>query len=1215
MADSGIGSLRQAILNANDESAHPGKDTITFTGLAVGGTVELSSIGGMNYGPNALEITSDIVIQGNSSTAETLSISSSAKPMRLFYVAPGVTLLLDRIQLTGGTAQGGMGGIGGGGGGAGMGGAIYNQGSLLIHNSTLYGNQAIGGAGGDGTSLSRSAGGGGGMYGDGGDAISVLSSGGGGGFGGNGGDGDAVDLSGGGGGTTEAGQHAALGGAGGVLNGGAGGDAGGNGDVGGGGGGGVSGGNGGIGGGGGGSNGNNAGGAGGFGGGGGGGETGGAGGYGGGGGAGFISAGLGGKFGSHGTTENNFSQEIKVSGGGGGGAGLGGAIFNDAGNVVVNNSTFSGNSAIGGAGGIGAKSDVAANSGQGVGGSLFTYGGTVQILNSTMTQGKANTGRELYADYNGLSAPFLTLENSIFGQSNLNAIDVDGKATGNATNNLIPVNRMQGINFQRTYASDPFLGPLQDNGGGILTHLPGATSVAINSGLNDVAFTLSSDQRLFKPRIVGSAIDLGAIEVGAVYPMPHVAAPGNQTAIKNLYKSFDVGVLSDLNHSSLFTITVDWGDGSVKTIFNQYVVGTISMQSHFYTDIGTYTVSVFATDIDGKSNTSTFEINVVSSPPVLKAPFNQSTMEGATSEFQLGTLTDANLSGDYTIQVNWGDESPVENYFQPTVGLLSPQSHTFVANGIYTVSVVATDIDGTSNTIHFQIAVENSPPLLTAPSDQTATEGVFELFNMGSLADSNLSGNYTVTVEWGDNSSTVFTQPQVGIMTPQSHLYQQDGNFTVLVSAVGPDGNSNTITFNVVVPNEAPTIVPAQDQSATTNLTTAFDIGSFADPSPFDSPWLVHVDFGDGTTIEFDQVTTGALPWQSHAYAKTGIYTMTVNVSDDDSTATATSLVFVSNSLGSSSSFAVGGQTSVKSVLNNGTIQYEVAPFGSSYSNSVRVAESDMTGDGVPEIIAGTGPGSVNRIQILDGVTHQIVKSLAPYEPTFTGGIFVAVGDLNSDGRAEIIVTADVLGGTRVRVFDGMTYQTLADFFGIEDSNFRGGAHAAVGDVNNDGVQDLIITAGFGGGPRVAIYDGTSVASNRPAKLINDFFALDPNFRGGLFVSAGDVNGDGYADLIFGAGIGGSPRVEVISGLQILSGTRNILANFFVGNAFDRNGVHVAAKYIDGDNLADIVTGSGQGSGSRVRAYLGGLLSPDGTPLSYLEFDAFGAERGGVFVG
>ena len=78
------------------------------------------------------------------------------------------------------------------------------------------------------------------------------------------------------------------------------------------------------------------------------------------------------------------------------------------------------------------------------------------------------------------------------------------------------------------------------------------------------------------------------------------------------------------------------------------------------------------------------------------------------------------------------------------------------------------------------------------------------------------------------------------------------------------------------------------------------------------------------------------------------------------------------------------------------------------------------------------------------------------------------------------------------------------------------------------------MAAGFGGGPRVAIFDGASVAAGAPRKLVDDFFAFEPSLRNGVYVAVGDLNGDGRGDLVFGAGPGGGPRVLAVSGAAAL---------------------------------------------------------------------------------
>jgi hypothetical protein len=81
----------------------------------------------------------------------------------------------------------------------------------------------------------------------------------------------------------------------------------------------------------------------------------------------------------------------------------------------------------------------------------------------------------------------------------------------------------------------------------------------------------------------------------------------------------------------------------------------------------------------------------------------------------------------------------------------------------------------------------------------------------------------------------------------------------------------------------------------------------------------------------------------------------------------------------------------------------------------------------------------------------------------------------------------------------------------------------------------------------------------------------------------------------------------------VIAGRTVVLANFFAGNADDRGGVRVAARDLDGDTRADVLTASG--TGSRVRSYLGSAITPTGTPAAYRDFDPFPGLSAGVFVG
>lgn len=299
------------------------------------------------------------------------------------------------------------------------------------------------------------------------------------------------------------------------------------------------------------------------------------------------------------------------------------------------------------------------------------------------------------------------------------------------------------------------------------------------------------------------------------------------------------------------------------------------------------------------------------------------------------------------------------------------------------------------------------------------------------------------------------------------------------------------------------------------------------------------------------------------------------------------------------------------------------------FTGTIRVASADVSGDGVADVIAGAGAGGGPVVAVYDGKSGGLLANFFAFEPEFAGGVLVAAGDFTGDGRADVVVTADIGGGPRVRVFDGAQLRTnnpvgLADFYGIDDANFRGGARPAAADINGDGADDLIVLAGPGGGPRVAVFDGRTVAVGSPARLVGDFFAFEPALRDGAFAAAGDFDGDGADDLIFGAGPGGAPRVRVIGGRQLIAAGSFTdidqviglqIADLMAGDSTTRAGVRVAARDVDGDSKADLVTGSGPGQPSEVRLYRGAsVLAASANPDQAIDpFSTVLAD--GVFVG
>ncbi|OWK40277.1 beta strand repeat-containing protein [Fimbriiglobus ruber] len=274
------------------------------------------------------------------------------------------------------------------------------------------------------------------------------------------------------------------------------------------------------------------------------------------------------------------------------------------------------------------------------------------------------------------------------------------------------------------------------------------------------------------------------------------------------------------------------------------------------------------------------------------------------------------------------------------------------------------------------------------------------------------------------------------------------------------------------------------------------------------------------------------------------------------------------------------------------------------------------------DVVAVPGPGTSSTAVVYNVATQQQIATYTPFEQSFTGGMFVASGDLNGDGYDDYFFSADQGGGTRIVGIDGKTGAVIANFFGIQDLAFRGGARVTIADVNGDGTPDIIVAAGYGGGPRVTIWDGKSVLAGNPVQIAN-FFAFEPTLRNGAYVAAGDLNGDGYADLAFGGGPDGAPRVRVFDGYQLINAgpfttldsiPSAQIANFFAGDPNSRGGVPLTIKTAVGSNYGNVITGAGIDDGSQVNVYSGqAMLSGNTNPT--LTFDDQLGFINGVFVG
>ena len=248
--------------------------------------------------------------------------------------------------------------------------------------------------------------------------------------------------------------------------------------------------------------------------------------------------------------------------------------------------------------------------------------------------------------------------------------------------------------------------------------------------------------------------------------------------------------------------------------------------------------------------------------------------------------------------------------------------------------------------------------------------------------------------------------------------------------------------------------------------------------------------------------------------------------------------------------------------------------------------------------VSAPGPGRPPLVRVGEAGPDDNYEFLA-YDSGFRGGVFVAAANLaGDDGVDEIVTGADAGGGPHVRVFGKPGVVRLG--FMAYPTGFRGGVRVASGDVDGDGFNDIITAPGPGGGPHVKVFD-------RSGKFTGvEFMAFPEQFRGGAYVTVGQWDEDAPAEIIVGAGEGGGPHIKAfdVSCSGDSCAAQPADAGIFAYDAAFRGGVRV------GSSGVGTWTAPGPGGGPHVR-YFGRQGKDFGD--SFMAYDP--SFRGGVYVG
>src|SRR5439155_12743037 len=210
-------------------------------------------------------------------------------------------------------------------------------------------------------------------------------------------------------------------------------------------------------------------------------------------------------------------------------------------------------------------------------------------------------------------------------------------------------------------------------------------------------------------------------------------------------------------------------------------------------------------------------------------------------------------------------------------------------NGSRTVKGKIRDKDGDFTEYTASVTINNVAPTATLSNNGPIVEGGSATVSFSSPSDpssADTAAGFRYSFACNGNAASLATAYLgAGTSTSTSCSFADNGTFTVLGRIFDKDNGSNTFSTSVVVTNANPVVTAPANQNASEGESHSFSLGTFSDAGVNDSPWLVDVNWGDGSahTSFSNGAAQGSLGSRSHTYADNGSYTVTVTVTDKDS--------------------------------------------------------------------------------------------------------------------------------------------------------------------------------------------------------------------------------------------------------------------------------------------------------------------------------------------
>lgn len=516
-------------------------------------------------------------------------------------------------------------------------------------------------------------------------------------------------------------------------------------------------------------------------------------------------------------------------------------------------------------------------------------------------------------------------------------------------------------------------------------------------------------------------------------------------------------------------------------------------------------------------------------------------------------------------------------------------------NNLYPVQMINHNPNTNSNNLYLLTHLEFDPAVGEARAYRfvDVAAPTLKSTNVGNQLDTNI----TFTLE--DDETGVATSSVTPVITGSNsgvHTYT-----TQSVLAPAPNTNSRNWTF---------TLNPDQDFTSGETVTVSMTpcdryVSQNCDTLSFQFQVLFQgsISVGGSTSIGTTGISDG-----TNGYSTGTIYTSGVSVigaTRNNGTAQSSNGSYVCVQPQTPFIVAGAGKTGAPHVRvfdNKGNETANFFAFSRNLKSGIRVSTADIDADGEDEIVVGSGEGAAPHVRVFerDGSLKPI--DFRPFHPNSRTGVDVAGGDIDGDGKDEIIMSVFRNGETWVKVYRYNAQRTIVGEWVAYERGQQFGSSVSAGDIDDDGKAEIITNAGPTGEPHVRVFE--SDGAYKGDIHVFPTYAY-PEVRRGMDVTVGDVNNDGKMEI--GTTIHG--QIQAWAKVYRWNEYRHVVSEIKPYNT-KWVGANVSMGDLDGDCGAEILTGASFGGGPHVRGF-----QPDESPMSQLNFFAFDKNfRGGADI-